>query len=151
MPGQLHWHRLLIRSRLLPETSETRLPRELTAPSVFKGAWRRTCQAKLDARLPEGHEQELVHALNQIYRPDVRLAEPADKDGRATEREILPLALMYTQRTLTAFARCSLREDFRMFHGERIEQAKDAGRSCRSRRAGLVRDYLARLRDRSDT
>ncbi|QQA43545.1 helix-turn-helix transcriptional regulator [Pelagovum pacificum] len=126
--------------------------------------------AKVGARLPEGHEQQLIHAISQVYRPDSRLSSSADldliraacwqeralrlryidRDGEATERDIYPLSLMYTERTLTVLAWCCLREDFRMFRSDRIEAAEDAGRSFRPARAALLRNYLARLRSREE-
>ncbi|MGZ9811680.1 helix-turn-helix transcriptional regulator [Pseudoroseicyclus sp. H15] len=123
--------------------------------------------AKVGARLPEGHEQLLVHAISQVYRPDNRFAPTANMDliraacwqeralrlryvdqrGAASEREIYPLALMYTERTLTVLAWCCLREDFRRFRSDRIEAAEDTGRSFRPARASLLREYLARLQE----
>ena len=123
--------------------------------------------AKVGARLPEGHEQRLVHAISLVYRPETRLASAdmdmiraacwdervlrlhyTDQQGVASEREIQPLALVYAERSLTVLAWCCLREDFRMFRSERIAMVEDAGRSFRPARAALLRDYLGRLRDR---
>ena len=126
--------------------------------------------AKVGARLPEGHEQQLVHAISLVYRPELRLAAVSmdmirgacweervlrlhytDQNGVASEREVRPLALVYAERSLTLLAWCCLREDFRMFRSDRIAAVEDAGRSFRPARAALLRDYLARLQARDDT
>lgn len=122
--------------------------------------------AKIGATLPEGRAQHLFHAVSQVYRPDVRIRpsadmdriraacsderalwiDYADKSGTRTTRTVLPLAVMYTERCLTLLAWCCLREDFRMFRGDRIAAVKDGGQSFRPRRVALLRDYLALLR-----
>lgn len=122
--------------------------------------------AKIGATLPEGRAQQLFHAISQVYRPDARIRSSADmdkiraacfderalriayadKDGTRTTRTVLPLAVMYTERCLTLLAWCCLREDFRMFRGDRITTVEDGSRSFRPNRVALLRDYLARLR-----
>lgn len=127
--------------------------------------------AKVAATLPDDREQHLLHAVSQVYRPDARI-EPevdvalvreacwreealviryADRVGAETERTILPLAIVYTERALTALAWCCLREDFRMFRLERVRSAALAGSSFRPRRVVLLREYLAALRSREPT
>ncbi|MFV0513971.1 MAG: helix-turn-helix transcriptional regulator [Jhaorihella sp.] len=123
--------------------------------------------AKVAATLPEGRERQLFHAVSQVYRPDARLSPPVDLDlirsacwreqalriryadqaGAKTSRMIYPLALMYAERTLTLLAWCCLREDFRMFRGDRIAHVADTGASFRPRRAALLREYLGKLRE----
>ncbi|WFE74763.1 YafY family protein [Roseinatronobacter sp. S2] len=122
--------------------------------------------AKIGATLPEGRAQHLFHAVSQAYRPDARIrssvdmdiiraacfderalrVDYADKQGTRTTRTVLPLAVMYTERCLTLLAWCCLREDFRMFRGDRIAAVEDGGHSFRPRRVALLRDYLVRLR-----
>ncbi|MFK4812993.1 helix-turn-helix transcriptional regulator [Devosia sp. ZW T5_3] len=126
--------------------------------------------AKVAATLPDDREQHLFHAISQVYRPDARYAPPpymdtirqacwqeealtiryADKGHGVTERTILPLAVVYTDRALTLLAWCRLREAFRMFRLERILALERAGSSFRPRRATLLRDYLAELRAREN-
>jgi predicted DNA-binding transcriptional regulator YafY len=123
--------------------------------------------AKVSASLPGDGEQHLFHAISQVYRPDVRYTETdhvdtirqaswkeealeiryQDKDHFVSERSILPLAIMYNDRTLTVLSWCCLREDFRMFRADRIMDVKGTGKSFRPRRASLLRDYLAKLRN----
>lgn len=124
--------------------------------------------AKVAASLPDDGEQHLFHAISQVYRPELRYTPPldidavrqacwreqalsiryADRDGAVTERTIFPLAIMYTDRTLTLLAWCCLREDFRMFRLERIIELHAPGTSFRPRRAALLRTYLAALKER---
>lgn len=124
--------------------------------------------AKVAATLPDDREQHLFHAISQVYRPDPRYIPPpyldlvrqacwneralsiryADKANAATERTVLPLAIVYTDHALTLLAWCCLREAFRMFRLERITAAEPTGVSFRPRRAALLRDHLAQLRAR---
>lgn len=121
--------------------------------------------AKVAATLPDDREQQLFHAVSHVYRPDVRYAAAQDTDAirdacwreealairytdqrhAVSERTILPLALMYTDRTLTVLAWCCLREAFRMFHTDRISEVKATGTRFRPRRVVLLRAYLADL------
>lgn len=125
--------------------------------------------AKIGATLPAGPEQQLLHAVSQVYRPAPRMtasehvdlirraciAERSlrilyrDAEGTQTQRDILPLAVMYAERSMTLLAWCSSRTDFRMFRCDRIESATENGDSFRPRRVALLRDYLDRLRGHS--
>jgi len=135
-------------------------------PALAKAA--ASVLAKVAATLPDGREQQLFHAISQVYRPDVRAAPPytdavraacwqeqalaisyEDQGGAKSERVILPLAVMYTQQTLTVLAWCNLRQAFRMFRLERISALEPAGTSFRPRRVALLRDYLAELKERA--
>jgi predicted DNA-binding transcriptional regulator YafY len=122
--------------------------------------------AKVAATLPDDREQQLFHAISQVYRPEARFAPShnmdvirqacwkedalhityADQGHTVSERTILPLAVMYTDRTLTVLAWCCLREAFRMFRVERIIDLTMPGTSFRPRRAALLRNYLAELK-----
>ena len=124
--------------------------------------------AKVAASLPDDGEQHLFHAISHVYRPDARCTPPLDMDtirracwqeealtvryadqrNAVTERTILPLAIVYSGRTLTVLAWCCLREAFRMFRTDRIVELKTSGSSFRPRRAVLLRTYLAELRKR---
>ncbi|MDB5506750.1 MAG: transcriptional regulator [Devosia sp.] len=140
--------------------------RHMGDPALAKAAI--SVLAKVAATLPDDREQFLFHAISQVYRPDQRSAAPfhldavrqacwreealairyADQHGAVTERTILPLAIMYSDRTLTLLAWCSLREAFRMFRLERIAALDMPGTSFRPRRVALLREYLAELRGR---
>ena len=140
--------------------------RHMGDPALAKAA--ASVLAKVAASLPGDREQHLFHAISQVYRPDARYAplphleairhacwkeealfiRYADKGHAVTERTILPLAVVYTDRALTALAWCCLREAFRMFRLERIIALEVTGESFRPRRAALLRDYLGELRAR---
>ena len=137
-------------------------------PALAKSAT--SVLAKVAATLPDDGEQHLFHAISQVYRPNARHAVAADMDAiRAacwkeealaisyadkgkivSERTILPLAVMYTDRTLTVLAWCCLREDYRMFRTDRISALEKTGVSFRPRRAVLLREYLAVLKAREE-
>lgn len=123
--------------------------------------------AKVAATLPDDREQQLFHAVSHVYRPEMRYTAGhdtesirdacwreealairyADQHHAISERTILPLAMMYTDRTLTVLAWCCLREAFRMFRTDRISEAKATGTSFRPRRVVLLRAYLANLQN----
>lgn len=125
--------------------------------------------AKVGATLPDDREQYLLHAISQVFRPTPRYeASPhmerirgacwreealrigyRDKDGAVSERVILPLAVVYTDRTQTVLAWCRLRDGFRMFRADRLQDVRATGASFRPRRAVLLRDYLEALRRRA--
>ncbi len=125
----------------------------------------RSVLAKVAATLPDDREQQLLHAISQIYRPEARFAhglevEPirnacwreealsihyADRDGRETERIVFPLAVVYAEKSLTMLAWCRLRQGFRMFRLERISRIVPTGESFRPRRVVMLREYLALL------
>ena len=50
---------------------------------------------------------------------------------------------------MTLLAWCCLREAFRMFRLDRIEEVRMAGSSFRPRRVTLLRSYLTELRGRA--
>lgn len=124
--------------------------------------------AKVVATLPDDREQQLVHAISHVYRPEARLAATratrtirqacwdeealairyTDESRRMTERTILPLAMVYTDRTLTVLAWCCLREAFRLFRIDRMSGVKPTGTSFRPRRAAMLREFLAELKGR---
>lgn len=121
--------------------------------------------AKVAATLPDDREQQLLHAISHVYRPNDRYGahlhlqairqacweeqeieiDYRDQAGTASERVIRPLAIMYSDRVLTVLAWCCLRNDFRMFRVDRIESLSVNGASFRPRRASLLREYLAKL------
>lgn len=114
--------------------------RHMGDPELAKAAL--SVLAKVKATLPDDREQYFFHAISRVYRPDPRYTAArdvnairaacwkeetlairyADKGGTESERTILPLAMMYTDRTLTVLAWCCLREDFRMFRTDRISK-----------------------------
>jgi predicted DNA-binding transcriptional regulator YafY len=129
----------------------------------------RSALAKIAAGLPDDRDQQLVHAISQIYRPDLRIIAHSgvdlireacwqeqaiaigytDKSGQVSQRTILPLCFMYTDKKLMVLAWCGLRKDYRMFDTTRITDPVRTGKSFRPRRVAMLRDYLARLNARA--
>lgn len=121
--------------------------------------------AKVAATLRGEGEQQVIHAISMVYRPDARQAPAVDigliraacwreqavdvayrdSGGAVTQRVILPLAIVYTQNMLTVMAWCTMRQAFRMFRADRITAARLSQDSFRPRRAVLLRAYLAEL------
>ncbi|RST87673.1 YafY family transcriptional regulator [Aquibium carbonis] len=140
--------------------------RHMGDPSLEKAAV--SAIAKIAATLPDEREQYLFHAVSKVYRPEMRYEATVDVDvirqacwteealgiryvdeGQSvTERTILPLALAYTDRTLTVMAWCCLREAFRMFRVDRISAVRTVGTSFRPRRALLLRQFVGELEAR---
>ncbi|KQO89850.1 transcriptional regulator [Methylobacterium sp. Leaf90] len=125
--------------------------------------------AKVAATLLDRAEQHLLHAVSQVRRSEARFSKIpdmetiraacwreealalrySDKDGAVTERQILPLSIVYLDSKMTLLAWCCLREAFRMFRLDRIEEVRMAGSSFRPRRVTLLRSYLTELRGRA--
>ncbi len=126
--------------------------------------------AKVAATLPDDREQYLFHAISQVYRPEPRYAVTcdmsvvreacwreealhiryADRGHCVSDRTILPLCLMHTDRTLTVLAWCKLRKGFRMFRADRIVELAATGISFRPQRVTLLREHLALLQTNND-
>ena len=137
--------------------------RQMGDPDLARAA--EAVLAKVAATLPDEREQQLLHSISHVYRPNGRYgALPhlqamrqacwdeqevsigyRDQAGAASQRIIRPLAIMYSDHVLTVLAWCCLRNDFRMFRVDRINELSSNGTSFRPRRASLLRDYLAQL------
>ena len=120
--------------------------------------------AKITASLPERARDHAHHAVLRAVRVDPKpplAIDPAavrramweeraldiayaDGAGRATERRIWPLSLVFFERALIVLAHCRLRDDFRSFRLDRIDALAEADESFRPRRAALLRDCLRR-------
>jgi predicted DNA-binding transcriptional regulator YafY len=129
----------------------------------------RSALAKVAATLPDEREQQMLHAVSQVYRPQARYKldvdmdvirqacwqeqslaiRYADAEGVVTERTIQPLALAYHQNVLAILAWCCLRRGFRIFRADRIAAAIRTGESFRPQRASLLRAYLDELQSRT--
>lgn len=140
--------------------------RQMGDPDLARAA--ESVLAKVAATLPEDREQQLLHAISHVYRPEGRYGEQPhlqairracweeqeiaiayrDHAGATSQRVIRPLAIMYSDHVLTALAWCCLRHDFRMFRLDRVESLSSAGTSFRPHRARLLRDYLAKLSEK---
>lgn len=137
--------------------------RHMGDPALAKAA--EAVLAKVAATLPSVGQQHVLHAVSQVHRfqqrfqllPDMSVIRNAcwreealsiryaDKQRKATERTVWPLAIVYLENMLVLLAWCCLREDFRMFRPERMQSVEATGVSFRPRRAALLRTYLAQL------
>ena len=122
--------------------------------------------AKVAATLPDEREQQMFHAVSQVYRPNARYGFAIDMEalrescwveeavairyrnehGAQTERTIYTLSLAYSDRLLAVLTCCCTRQDFRIFRADRIQAAVRNGESFRPRRASLLRSYLEQLK-----
>lgn len=146
--------------------------RQMGDPALAKAA--AGVLAKVAATLPSTSQQHILHAVSKVHRfddgdqrypplphiPDMRviregcwreealLIRYADRKGEATERKIWPLAIVYLDKMLVVLSWCCLREDFRMFRAERIQEVQATGANFRPQRVALLRRYLAELAER---
>lgn len=122
--------------------------------------------AKITATLPERVQRQAIHAVQQTYRFDRRPAAPAnlpmirkacwdelaldmayrDKGGAVTQRQVLPLSVVFFDRAMMLLAWCCLRQDFRRFHLHQIETLAVSTNSFRPRRVPLLREFTQRLK-----
>ncbi|RED18610.1 hypothetical protein POI8812_00809 [Pontivivens insulae] len=124
----------------------------------------RSALARIIATLPDDQSRQAHHTALRSFRPAARPAmlgvdmgllrqacweERAldlryrDRNGTVTEREVWPLGISYSERSLLVLVWCCLRQDWRHFHASGIEAATFNGRSFRPRRVGLLREYAA--------
>lgn len=123
----------------------------------------RNALARIVATLPDRQARQAAHATMRSWRaPEPRAAVTIDlgllreacwdefsvriayRDAseRRTEREILPLGMSYSPKTLMLVAWCLLRDAYRTFEVPRIEALERGERSFRPRRVELLRDYV---------
>jgi len=133
-------------------------------PALAKAA--ESALAKLTARVPPRQAHRLQHAVldaRRFFPPEppridvadlrgatwdeetVRFAY-TDGKGAASEREVDPLGIIYMQDTNMLMAWCHLRQDFRVFRLDRMDDLARTGRSFRPRRVAMLRDYMEILR-----
>lgn len=121
--------------------------------------------SKLKASLPERMRAEFEHAV--LYakrfnaRPKITIDIEAlrhatrseyvidlnyrDVEDTPTQRSVQPLAIVFFERSLVVLAWCELRQDYRSFRIDRIEEMRVTERSFRPRRVAMLREYLDRL------
>lgn len=138
--------------------------RQMGDPAMAKAA--ELAMAKIVATLPERVQRQAVHAVSRSIRFLERLAPPIhvallreaswaekevaltylDMGGALTARQIWPLSIVYFDQSLMCLAWCCLRQDYRRFHLDRMQDVVTTGHSFRPRRVPLLRDYVAKLR-----
>ena len=124
-----------------------------------------TALGKIIATLPDRQQRQAQHAAVMVRRYERSTAAVADmsrvrhacweevaldmiyrdRAGAETKRRIWPLATVYLEQSVMLLAWCCLRHDYRMFKSDRIVDVIQTAESFRPRRAGMLRDYLARL------
>lgn len=121
--------------------------------------------AKIIATLPERVQRQALHAAQEVYRIDRRVPPPhlplireaiweeraldlsyVDAAGEQTQRRILPLSVVWLDRSLMLLAWCCLRRDFRRFKLEAMRRVSLSDESFRPRRVALLRDFHRILR-----
>lgn len=127
--------------------------------------------SKIIATLHDRVQAQALHTAHQVYRFERRAPAPAhladlrqaiweeravdigytDREGQASQRRILPLSVVFLDRTLMCLAFCTLRQDFRQFHVGGMEGVTLTGDSFRPRRVRLLREMLRQMRDRGRT
>lgn len=137
--------------------------RQMGDPALVKAA--EMAMSKIVATLPERVQRHAVHAVSRSVKFQIRAAPPAhvallreaswaeqeismaylDVNGALTQRRIWPLAIVYFDQTLMCLAWCCLRQDFRRFHLDRMQNVALTGISFRPRRVPMLRDYIAKV------
>lgn len=133
-------------------------------PALAKAAT--SALTKIQSRVPPKQAHRLKHAVldaQRYWRPDppridvavlrqaawdevsVRFAYE-DAKGEQTDRAVKPLGIVYMQNTNVLLAWCHLRQDFRVFRLDRMDDLRVTDDSFRPHRVSLLRDHLARLR-----
>lgn len=128
----------------------------------------RSALARIIATLPDRQARHALHSIMRSFRSQPPPPPAADMDllrracweelaldltyrdlkGSVTRREVWPLGISYSDRSLMVLAWCCLRQDWRTFHTSGIEAAAANGRSFRPRRVPLLRGYLEARRAR---
>lgn len=70
-----------------------------------------------------------------------------DRKGAQTEPRLWPLAMVCLDKALMCLGWCLLRQDFRRFHPDRMQEVAVTGASFRPRRVPLLRDHVAKIRE----
>jgi len=137
--------------------------RQMGDPALAQAA--EAAAAKIIATLPDRVQRQAAHAVSRSARFDRRAVSPhvgllrqaswdeqavdvtyRDLQGALTERRLWPLSLVWFDRALMLLAFCTLRQDFRRFHLERMEDVRLSEESFRPRRVPMLRDYMAAIR-----
>ena len=134
-------------------------------PALAKAA--KSALAKLTARVPPRQSHRLQHAVLDARRfspppvaPRIDVAELraatwvedtvgfsyTDGKGAASVRQVDPLGFIYMEGTSMLMAWCHLRQDFRAFRLDRMDDLYRTGGSFRPRRVGMLRQHMDLIR-----
>ncbi len=138
--------------------------RQTGDPALVRAA--DAAMAKITATLPERVQRQAIHAVHQTYRFERRPPAPAnlplirqacwdemaldiayrDQNGALTQRQVLPLSVVFFDRAMMLLGWCCLRQDYRRFHLHQIEALVLTTTSFRPRRVPLLREFKEKLR-----
>ena len=133
-------------------------------PALAKAA--ESALIKITARVPPAQGHRLKHAVldaRRYWRPDPPRIDVAelrkatwdelsvrfsyqDAKGAKTDRTVKPLGIVYFQDTNVLLSWCHLREDFRIFRLDRMDDLQVTDQSFRPHRVPLLRDHMAKIR-----
>jgi predicted DNA-binding transcriptional regulator YafY len=132
-------------------------------PALAKAA--KTALTKLKSRLPAAQAHRLKHAVltsKRFYKPpeisiDASVLRQAawdehtiafaygDAKGNQTTREVDPLGITFLDGTHCLLAYCHLRQDYRAFRLDRMDDLQITDRYFRPRRIPMLREFKKRL------
>lgn len=133
-------------------------------PALSKAAG--SALAKIRARVPPRQANRLQHAVLDVRRfgslPAITIDVAAlrsatwdevsvrfdyrDAQGAQTTRQVDPLGLVYLDRSNVLLARCHLRQDYRIFRLDRMENLTRTENSFRPHRVAMLREHIERIR-----
>lgn len=141
------------------------LPR-IGDPELIEAA--RAALARIVATLPDRQAQQITHAALRTFAPPAERQPPVidmalirracweeqeirfnylDKQDQASQRDVRPLGISYSESSLMLLGWCCLRQDYRFFHCNRMSGAALNGRSFRPNRVSLLREFIRTRRD----
>lgn len=115
---------------------------ESILPSDMRGQSRKTPLFALDFGLRESTKRMLDRVSEAIESHCVVRIRYADKEAKASQRAIEPLAMHYWGKAWTLVAWCRLREGFRVFRVDRIRSLEPTGELFVDQPGRTLRDYL---------
>lgn len=122
--------------------------------------------SKLKACLPERMQQQFQHASLHVKRfheqPEIHIdvaglrsaiweemavdISYGDAEDKQTDRRVLPLAIVFMDRSMVLLSKCQMRDDFRVFRIDRIQKLTKTNESFRPRRVPLLRDIFEQIK-----
>lgn len=122
--------------------------------------------SKIVATLPDRVQRQAIHTAHQVYRFERRPTAPGhlatvrqaiwderaldivytDQSDEVTRRRILPLSVIFLDRTLLCLAWCQLRQGFRRFYLAQMQGVTETDESFRPRRVPLLRQMLNEMK-----
>lgn len=111
------------------------IPKELR-PIVLDGS-SKTIATRL--KVSERFDSALLrHAIRERYRLQLIYT---DRDGQTTDRIVWPMLIAFLDRTRYLVAWCEIKEDYRHFKTDRVQELKVIGKRYPGRRAALIKGW----------